>query len=842
MATAALKIKGLDARQAHNLKLALKYAAAGIPVFPSLDKVPYVVGWQKLDSDMTKAEKAKRIAAKRAKFEAEHGKPFVGRIDVGCTLDPQKIERLWAKFPDATPSLSLGPAGLYVADCDIDDGRNGPESFRTWADAEGIDISACSQVRSQSGALHVYFKNIENDGSGRPPMFEKMFVQLKGTGGQTVAPGAIRKDGKSYDESPDHPNLIEAFVSGRLPPLPEKLCTIIRAHCRKTETSTNGEGVIAREIAASELEFETIIDPIKGFIDLDGLLAKDDQFAAAWRGDSSDASANLLHIVRGLRREYGADFTTAHVLPMVSNAPVAFGLTGSEAKVSGQNEASDRDIARCYLKAAAEFPDASKRLVTGDAFGPVDIEEIDKKTRRIDAWGVFEQMLDEIELGLVDGVELVGNTVAAMKDDGADDMAIEMARVAMTDILAATVEGRLPKVMIDRARQAVVEGVQVSERVASERKKNREGEISFNPKWDDDAVAEWSPPSYIVKGVIPEQGVMIGYGLSQSLKSFVTIDALSHIARGRDWLGNRVRRSGCVYWYGEGNNGVAKRFKGWAMRNDSAGGKVLLLDDVLDFHAMSLPTLRNYFRKAAAFHLQETGIALRVFVIDTLSKAAITMEEMNPQHVAAVLRKAELIAKELNLVIWFVSHTGKDVSRGIHGSYRLMSNTDVVLRFDKGKFWVEKSKDDAIEREFHYTATEMTVGVDADGEDIHTLLIDAKERGVAPGLAARLHGPKLSQTQQEFLGAFTKLAEMKAAAAGVQVDMVSVGVAEINAEMEAERIACNPNVKPRAESFARGLRDALVQAGLLKKIGRGEVALPSEDKTKHFSKVDDNDI
>jgi RecA-family ATPase len=52
--------------------------------------------------------------------------------------------------------------------------------------------------------------------------------------------------------------------------------------------------------------------------------------------------------------------------------------------------------------------------------------------------------------------------------------------------------------------------------------------------------------SWLVKGLIPSDGIGILFGPSRSYKSFTAIDCMSHIAHGKDWCGRKTK-SGSVF-------------------------------------------------------------------------------------------------------------------------------------------------------------------------------------------------------------------------------------------------------------------------------------------------------
>ena len=250
----------------HNLRTALKYGRAGIKVFPNVDKYPSTICWQ-LDGDiLTAADRAKLNAEHIAKKELE-GKSVAAKPahHIGATSDPNKIRRLWEEFPDATPSVSLGVSGLFVADADVDratkngerEACDGPALLAAMFDQNGFDAASTFSTTSRAGGKHFYFSNplgLRNSGA----LKSAANVDLKGSGGYVVAPGSIRiSDGKRYGGTANADLFIEAVKAG-LPSVPGFIATKISAYTPMASDNDDAperrEGDSAQTVEIKELE------------------------------------------------------------------------------------------------------------------------------------------------------------------------------------------------------------------------------------------------------------------------------------------------------------------------------------------------------------------------------------------------------------------------------------------------------------------------------------------------------------------------------------------------------------------------------------------------------------
>ncbi|ODT17496.1 MAG: hypothetical protein ABS35_25715 [Kaistia sp. SCN 65-12] len=145
-----------------NLAVALDLARCGFPVFPcQANKRPHT----------------------QAGFHA-------------ASKDLDQIRRWWARWPDAMPGLPTGaPSGVAVLDLDQHRAdEDGIEALRTM----GLDPDALSplSIATPSGGRHIYFRWAE--GMGNSARHLPPGIDIRGSGGYVIAPGAKLPDGRAY--------------------------------------------------------------------------------------------------------------------------------------------------------------------------------------------------------------------------------------------------------------------------------------------------------------------------------------------------------------------------------------------------------------------------------------------------------------------------------------------------------------------------------------------------------------------------------------------------------------------------------------------------------------------
>jgi len=95
---------------------------------------------------------------------------------------------------------------------------------------------------------------------------------------------------------------------------------------------------------------------------------------------------------------------------------------------------------------------------------------------------------------------------------------------------------------------------------------NGEAKPRFKPVRFKDIKASRQPP-YLVKGLLPREGLAVIYGPPKCCKTFWIFDVLMHIAFGWDYRGRRVQAGTSVYIACEGERGLAARKEAFSRRS-----------------------------------------------------------------------------------------------------------------------------------------------------------------------------------------------------------------------------------------------------------------------------------
>jgi hypothetical protein len=206
------------------------------------------------------------------------------------------------------------------------------------------------------------------------------------------------------------------------------------------------------------------------------------------------------------------------------------------------------------------------------------------------------------------------------------------------------------------------------------------------------------------------------YGESGAGKTFVGVDLAMSIARGEDWLGQKVRQAGVLYLAAEGAAGLSHRIAAYRKFHD--------LDEGLNLPFLAVTQavdLMVYGHKQIAVTVREAGKRIGLIVIDTLNRSMLG-DENNAEDMARVIAHASSLGKWLGCFVLIVHHSGKDASRGARGHSSLRAAVDVeleVTRTKEGrKVTLTKSRDGEDGLAFSVRLEQVKLGVDEDLDDI----------------------------------------------------------------------------------------------------------------------------
>ena len=234
---------------------------------------------------------------------------------------------------------------------------------------------------------------------------------------------------------------------------------------------------------------------------------------------------------------------------------------------------------------------------------------------------------------------------------------------------------------------------------------------------------------YVVKGLLRRASYAIIYGSPGAGKTFAMLDAAYHVAAGKDWMGRKVHQGCVVYLAYEGEGGLVDRAKALRQKYGTADVPLYIV--------------------GAAFNLKEkTGRAELgdliaqlpakpvLIVVDTFARAIDAMGgDENSAHDAGAFNHAvaALIASTRAAVV-VLHHPGKDAARGARGSSAIKGALDTEIEAEGGLLSPRKQRDMALGDALGFKLTPLVVGVDEDGDEVTSCVVEAASVSAVKGL------------------------------------------------------------------------------------------------------------
>jgi len=247
-----------------------------------------------------------------------------------------------------------------------------------------------------------------------------------------------------------------------------------------------------------------------------------------------------------------------------------------------------------------------------------------------------------------------------------------------------------------------------------------------------DKIALDTSPAYLVRGIIPREGLVVIWGPPKCGKSFWTFDLLMHVALGWEYRGRRVNRGTVVYVACEGERGLGARvaaFRQNRLANDGETPSFQLLASRLDLVADGRQLIDDIRAQLGT----ETPVAI---VIDTLNRS-IAGSESSDEDMGNYVKAADAIREAFKCAVLIIHHCGLDDNRPRgHTSLRGAADAEISIKRDASGLvsaavvWM---KDGPSGEEESSRLELVNLGLDMDGEEITSCVIEPAARSDATG-------------------------------------------------------------------------------------------------------------
>ena len=190
------------------------------------------------------------------------------------------------------------------------------------------------------------------------------------------------------------------------------------------------------------------------------------------------------------------------------------------------------------------------------------------------------------------------------------------------------------------------------------------------------------PPHWLIKGLLPPEGVAFIGGQSGAGKTFIGIDLARALATATAFFGRACKeRVGVLILAAEGAPTLAARIA-VAKRAVAVDKKLPIawMGDVPDLlKPENVAAMAEHIRGLNAVFRERHGVRLGAIIIDTVA-AAFSLDDMNSGAEAAkVIDACRKLGAATRALIIPIHHYGKDASSGLLGSHIFRAGADVIL-------------------------------------------------------------------------------------------------------------------------------------------------------------------
>ena len=192
-----------------------------------------------------------------------------------------------------------------------------------------------------------------------------------------------------------------------------------------------------------------------------------------------------------------------------------------------------------------------------------------------------------------------------------------------------------------------------------------------------EAIKLSTAPNYLVKGILPREGLAVIWGPPKCGKSFWTFDLLMHVALGWKYRDRRVQQGPVVYLALEGGRGFAARVEAWRRRHLN-GHRERVPFYLLDVPVNLIADHAELIREIKSQLLGEIPAAV---AIDTLNRALLG-DENKSDDMAKFIRAGDAIRVAFECLVPIVHHCGVQGGRP-RGHTSLSGADDVQIAIER---------------------------------------------------------------------------------------------------------------------------------------------------------------
>lgn len=232
------------------------------------------------------------------------------------------------------------------------------------------------------------------------------------------------------------------------------------------------------------------------------------------------------------------------------------------------------------------------------------------------------------------------------------------------------------------------------------------------------------PPSWMVRNIIPEEGLIEIIGASGSYKSFLILDLMFCISNGLKYHGKETKKGTVIYIAGEGHHGAKMRIRALEMKYGVDADNFYMLECSSNLaEEKEMDKLSNEI-----LSIGDEKISLIMF--DTLHRNSSGIDENSASDFALVLGNVDKYLKPYVKIIGYIHHTGNaqetsNRGRGTSSRFAAMDTSLMVKSSEKGftSLSCNKQKDGEAFETISFELEKIDIDLlDEDGEKVYSVV------------------------------------------------------------------------------------------------------------------------
>lgn len=249
---------------------------------------------------------------------------------------------------------------------------------------------------------------------------------------------------------------------------------------------------------------------------------------------------------------------------------------------------------------------------------------------------------------------------------------------------------------------------------------------------------ELTEPEFLIDGLIETENLSLIFGDPGCGKTFLALDLAACVASGQDFHGREVMQGSVVYIAGEGHNGIIRRYRAWAKKNEIADPGSLpffISERAANFlDAATMQVVAAECDRIAGQHGEP-----RLIVVDTVARSFGIGDENSTQDMGQFIGAVDdLKARYPGATILLVHHTGHGDKSRARGAMALKGALDAEYRVEKSSNIVTmtatKMKDAPEPPEIAFELSDVSLGVYKKGNPFGSAVLSETD---APAKAAK---------------------------------------------------------------------------------------------------------